>query len=776
MRRLTAVLCGGASLAVLLHSGEVRAQSTAPQDDGATAVEDVVVHSRRRAELLADVPVAVTALNQQALEDASVARIEDIGTLAPNVFIKSSSSGAASIEVLIRGQIVAISNPANDPPVGLYYDDVYVAQSKGAGGSVFDLQDVEISRGVQGTLSGRNNTGGAIRFYSHKPVLNAFEGSVSGSLGSNNLYRGSAIVNLPFGDTFAVRAGWSINHQDEQGHSVITGQPVQGVHQELVRVGALWQPTTAFSNHFVYEHSKIDQPQQNLHAVGGTNVACAVVAGTTTCPPSTAVLNPYRVQYPIGVVIPASIHDNSWNFVTGGDKVDVDFLRNTTSLDLTSSIQAKLIVGYRDMVALSSLDVDASPGFVAHASNFGATSKQLTIEPQILGSSFDDRLEWTAGYFYFQDKAVQTSTTFVGLAGPATLQLNILDKLINTSNAVYAHTEYKLTPSWRVAAGLRYTEDKREYTPNRAFGTPPALSCALQNPAGTNIAPGVPCPVVNLEANFDYVSYELTTNYAFNDHLNGYFRMGRGQKSGGFTSPITAINTPAFRPEQLDDYEIGLKATGLFGGVVDANIALFYGDYADLQRYTSSLIPGSGISSQTLNVGAATIKGVEFDAAWRVTDNLTVSGYVGYTDAAYDEFLVRNGAGNLINLTNNAWYQTPEITSRLNVTYDVPISVGSLRVGGSWYHQSSSSLYVLEFPQLIQKAYSLFDARLTWTSPDETWDFAIWGTNLADEDYAVGATASPADGFDPSKGLNSAAIVPGDERTIGATLTLHWGN
>ena len=728
-------------------------------------IEETIVHARKRTENVTEVPVAVTLLGSDAIKKQLITRIEDLGQVAPNVIVKQSASTSGAVEALIRGQIVAISNPANDPPVGLYFDDVYVAQSKGAAISVFDLEAIEIARGVQGTLSGRNNTGGAIRFYSKKPDLENFSSSLSGSFGSNGLWRGSAVINLLVSNTFAVRIGYLSNNQDEQGKSVITGSPFQGIDQQLWRISALWAPNDRFTNHLIYEGVEIDQPQMNTRAVRGTKVAADLLAGTNV-----SGRNPFLKLIPESVLFPSNIHDNSWDLPVGGDKIDVDFVRNTTSFDISDNLQAKLTLGYREMEALSAIDVDFSPGYLAHATDFGALSEQVTVEPQISGKAFGERLDWVAGAYYFKDEAFQPSTTAI-----PRFPINIYDSIENTSRASYLHGEFAATERLKVAAGVRITKDKRDYSPYRSIFVRPNDSCILRDDAGP-IGPGMPCPPVSLKADFDYWSYEFTAAYVVNDQVNVYARIGRGQKSGGYTSPLIFITTPPFKPEEVDDFEIGMKAQGLAGGSLDINIAAFYSDLTNMQRYTSGAVPGvPGISSQTFNAGKATVAGLEFDFAWRATDALTFSGYIGYTDAEYDEFDVTNAAGDVVDFSNNAFRQTPEFMSRLAASYDVPLASGDLSINGGWYYQSSMELYVSEFPQMHQEAYGLFNARIAWTSKDEKWEVSLWGTNLADEEYAVAASASPTDAFDPSKGLNSGGLVIGDERSIGSTVTVRWG-
>ncbi|MGE0386540.1 MAG: TonB-dependent receptor [Gammaproteobacteria bacterium] len=767
-----AIALGAACIAAAAAMTPVRA---------AESIEEVVVHARKRAETVADIPLAITAITADALAQQSISQIYDVAKSAPNVFVKPAAGGHAGVEVSMRGQLVSQSNVQVDSPVGIYFDDVYVAQTKGAAVGMFDLQGVEISRGVQGTLFGRNNTGGAIVFYTRKPELGSYAAELSGTYGTNDTMRGHFIGNLPIGDTLAVRVGYSNMQQDPQGQSVRTGAGFSGQDQQLWRLSALWQPNERVSAHVVYENNAIDQEVVNRRAIPGTNIATALLAGTRNG------LNTSGLQIPAATLFPSDFHDNSWNFVPDNDHVSVNFYRGTLSAELMPNLMAKVVVGYRTMNAAGGFDVDATPALNLESFHFGGGSQQFTVEPQISGKLFDDRLDWVAGYFHFEDDGNLRSNTFayaVNNANPASPIRNkvaIDEKSLNESDAGYVHGEYALTPAWKIAAGVRYTVDTRELTPNRVFNPQTTNLCLVRlrtaSPAPA-AAPGGGCLDTTVTTDFDYWSWEASSHYRFNDQWSAYVRFGQGQKSGGYNTPLFALDAPAFKPEELNDYEFGVKASGLAGGTLGFSAAYFYGDYGNMQRLITVRLPGAGATTQTLtlNAGAATIQGIEVQFDWTPTDRLTVTGSTGWLDASYDEFIATDitAPGTGFDLSGQPFYYAPENSAYLGASYEIPLAAGKLRIGGGWRYQSDTSLAVIAYANAGQDAYSVFDARATWFSPDGRWEVSLFGTNLTDEEYLVGASVQSA-GVDPSLIANSGSVIPGDERVIGGTVTWRWG-
>ena len=748
----------------------------------AGAVEEIVVHARKREEKAAEVPLAITAVSGEALKNQSVTQIQDLTRIAPNVLVHPSTDTGGTLLAEIRGQISSISSFAVDSPVGFYFDDVYIAESKGLAGSIFDVQDVEIARGVQGTLNGRNNTGGAISFYTVKPVFGEYQAEVSGTAGTENLFGGHVIVNLPVNDTLALRFGYQKMQQDGEGRSVVTNEQFQGIGQEVWRASALWNPTDALSLHLVYEGTGLNQQPISFKELPGSLIVGALENGIQSP------LNPPGARIPASTLFPSNFYDNALNS-TQNDVVQSQFVHGTLSYDILDNLQAKLTAGYRYMKAVSGYDVDASPIPFIQATNFGGTSRQITLEPQLSGKLFDERLHWVVGYFHFSDSGTYRSTTYAesinaaNLAHPFVNQLLIDDAGKNISDAGYAHGEYGLTDDWKVAAGVRYTQDQRAVFPGSATnfayplgaaygaykaGLAPALQCRLPGFKG-------PCPSIELSQDYHYISYEFSTHYDIDENWHLYARTGKGQKSGGFNVPVNSATDAPFQPEEVTDYEIGVKAIGLLDGTLGFNADYFYGDYKQMQRLISTVLPGGGgVALQVINAGSATVQGTEFDFNWRPVPPLTISGYAGYTFAQYDQFTSTDGV-NTFDLKNEPFYQTPKWTGRLAAAYDIPTDYGDVRLSGGVNYVGSQSFLALYFPSATQAAYALFDARVSWTNPDDTLEVALWGTNLADRHYYVsgqGSRATPNPASTPTYGV----LVPGMERSVGATFTYKFSS
>jgi iron complex outermembrane receptor protein len=764
------------------------AAGTPPEAAAATTNgEEILVYGRKRPETVFKSPVAVTALNEQALKQQSISQITDLSRVAPNVIIRQSSSGGGDIQAEIRGQIIAISNPSVDGPIGIYLDDAIVAEGRGLLGSAFDLQSVEIARGVQGTLSGRNNTGGAIRFYTAKPVLGERSLEFSGSYGSHGLHREEAIANVPITDTLAMRFGFQNSYRDPLGHDVVTGAPVQSINQQLYRASLKWQPSSSFTTTIAYDHSRINEDSVAFHPVKGSQASNSVISCTK------GATNINGACYPASVVLPDGIYDVSTADPYGKDRVHSDFVRGTADYQFSDHLDGKVTVGYRTLSAFQdNFDFDYTPALNNLSSNFGAKSKQFTVEPQLTGKFFDDKLTLVGGYFHFDDKAAQlvNGGVRVGIPFPVGygfVVLKIDDQIHNTSDAGYLHGEYKITPAWTFAAGVRYTNDDREVTPLSHFdntdprsinyagylaGTTPASTCSVSGPSG-NLNPTGPCPNDPVRVSYHYWSYEASTRYEISDQLAVYARTGRGQKSGGFSSPVMNTTIPPFKPEQVTDYEVGVKANRLADGLINFNLALYYSDYKNMQRLASTLLPSGVAATEVFNVGTAHIKGVEFDTSIHPTHALTLSGFFGYTDAQYKKFVVTGTGGQTVDLSNQRFYQTPKFTGRAAAQYDWDLTQGKISLNGGWTYQSSTSMYLFTYAATTQKAFGLFDARLSY-APSDKWEIAVWGTNLANKRYFQAATVSAANNFNPSAGYIAAAVIPGDSREVAGTVTVRF--
>lgn len=805
---LLAGLSGLALLSTLAWASRASAadaEAAAPAARAAPAdgsVEEVIVYARKRSETAIDAPLAITAMGEQQVKEQSIVSFQDLNRVAPNVILRQSNAGAGTIEAIIRGQSIAISNIGNDAPVGTYFDDVIAGQNKGAAASIFDIQSIEIARGVQGTLKGRNNTGGAISIYTHRPELDSFSGEVGATLGSRNYVQAEGILNAPIGDWAAVRVALRHITQDPQGHSTWSGQGYGGRNEWLSRVSLLVQPNDRFSWHTVYEHTLIDQDPVGRRTLPAGQTYAALIAGTLTQVNSSGLhLTPEQI-------IPSNFYDGSTGTgMLANDYARIDFIRSTATYNLSDTMRVKLVAGYRELKALGGADLDATPAANLE-SDSGGTSHQLTLEPQLSGELAGGRLNYVAGYYHYFDRGQLIADTFSYSVNPASAanpfrnHLFIREGATNTSEAAYAHVEFKATSRLELAGGLRYTMDDRRVRPFRELlnyepgastnalyqaGTIQAVGCSFTTPvngvlrpaggfvllpSGAAVASGA-CPYIELEKTYNYWSYEVTARYKLADNLNIYARHGLGQKSGGFSIPIQSTVATPYNPEKVKDYEVGLKAARLLDGKLDFSVALFYSDYRDLQRFVSSLLPnGGGVASAVLNAGAATVKGVETDFSWRLSENFRLDGFLGYTDAAYDSFITHDATGAVFDLTSQPFNGAPKWTGRIAAHYERQLGSGTLEASVGWNHQSSVSLQPISFPGAVSGDVDLVDARIAWLSRDRSLELALYGTNLTDDHYFTGVTVNRAGGVSISPAAATGVYGnQGEARFVGVNLT-----
>jgi len=331
---------GGAAAALLFGLYGAR-PAGASMDAAATAatdssLEEIIVHARRRDEKLLDVPVAETVVTGQDITDTAAVAIEDALREIPNTLAFKSARSVSALEVTMRGQTAIPSAIVYDPAVGFYVDGVYVANGQGAMGTLLDVDSVEVVRGAQGTLFGRNNTGGSISLSTHRPELDQYSAELSASTGNQSQFGGRGILNLPLSDTFAVRFAYQNNQHQGWGSSIATGQTnFMNEHRDEYRIGALWKPTADFDAYLTYERFSADEVGALLHPLPGTVAA----------------------QIP-GDVVPANFYQTD----TGTPEHDgarVESWQMTLREHFSDALSAKLILGYRDLLAVNAYDADA---------------------------------------------------------------------------------------------------------------------------------------------------------------------------------------------------------------------------------------------------------------------------------------------------------------------------------------------------------------------------------------------------------------------------------
>jgi iron complex outermembrane receptor protein len=750
-----------------------------------TSLEEVVVYARRRAEPIIDAPVAVTVLTGEQLQQASAVLFKDVARDIPNVRMISSPQSVSALDVTIRGQTVNRSAIVFDPAVGLYVDGVYVANGQGAMATLLDIDSVEVVRGSQGTLFGRNNTGGSISFRTHRPELDRDSVEVALSGGNYRDFTGRAIANVPLGSDVAVRLAYQGDSREGFGSSVASGQDnLQNRHRYQLRASLLWKPSEAGEAFFTYERFDATEYGAILHPLAGP-------------PPGTLVaqLGELLSQFPFPGLPTVSFPSDPYTAAGAYPSRDVartDALHLTLTRSFDGGPKAKLILGYRKLDAETSLDVDASALPLADAT-LTNTSRQKSAELELSDTTSGGRFDWVAGLYWFRDDgsapSVQAPASPEFLAALAAINqatggtvdlvplftpLPVYEEndVMNRSAAGFAHGEWHLTSQWAVAAGLRRTEDRRELDENSFVNIPGfGQSCTILD---LSVPPPYqiqgPCPPIHKSVGYGFWSWELSTHYRFTPAVGGYARIGRSQRSGGWNAPLTTLQDQPFRPEQLTDYEIGVKAD-LLGGALAVKSDVFYGDYDDMQRLLARLNPDGTPVTLVTNAGRAKLSGFEFESAWQVAPRAMLQASFGWIDARYVTFdYTPIPGGPVQDLSHNDFYQTPRLQASLGGSYDLQMSTGDLRLYADYAWQDKVQFNVInDFNN--QPSYGTTNARITFTSRAQGWELAAFGNNLTNERYAYsgGTLAAP---FAPAPTI--AWQIPGEPRTYGLEATYRW--
>ena len=766
LRRLARAAAPG----VIAVAGVMPLVPPALADEPAVTVDlgKVVVTARRRDENLVDVPAAVTVQTGAQLKDQNAVLFDDVAREVPNVRMMPSPQSVSALDVTIRGQTALRSAIAYDPAVGIYVDGVYVANGQAAMNTLLDIDTVEIVRGAQGTLFGRNNTGGAISFNTNRPQPGAYTAEVTADAGASRLFMGRGIVNFPVGDTVALRLAYQDNERDGYGSSVASGQEnFANQHRYQVRLGALWSPNPGFDAYWTYEHFEADEVGALLHPLPGTG-AGTVVAQLGQAIPLFPDLAP--------VVFPANFYQTDADF-PAHDRTRLDATQLTLSQVIGATTRAKLILGYRHLHNDTAIDVDATSLPFANTA-LQNSSSQKSAELQISGTALDKKLDWVGGLYWFRDdgsapsqippQSPEYQAFFAAVGGPVVpfpvVESNSLE---NLSAAGFVHAEYHLSDRWAAAVGVRRTHDTRKLSENAYADTPVGQSCTIIDATTGNPANnGGPCPPIDKSVSFSYWSWEFSTRYSITDEINAYFRSGRAQRSGGWNVPVNTLQDLPFRPEQLTDYELGLKAD-LLGGALLINGDVFYGNYIDMQRLLPQLVGGTP-TTYVVNAGKARVGGAELETTMHLSRNWSLHGALGWTDARYREFFFTPAPGQpAVDLSGNKFYQTPRFNAALGLGYETGLANGVARVYADYAWQDAVQFNVInDFNS--QGAYGTLNARAAYAGSRGAWELAVFGTNLTGRRYAItGGTVAPN---------VMSWQIPGAPRLYGVEFTYRFGH
>jgi len=689
--------------------------------------ETIVVTARKRKEDVQKVPVAVTVQTGEQLEEAGAQDLADLQEDVPNLSIYSGRNQSTTLTVFLRGIGQADPLWGVDPGVGLYFDDVYIARPQGALLDVFDVQRIEVLRGPQGTLYGKNTIGGAIRYVS-KPLTDALEGKIAITPGSYNNQDVTASVGgaLVPGKLRARVALASLKH-DGYGTNLYTGEDVSDKDTQAGRISLEWLPTDDLTFQLSY-----DKTQDNSNPKGLTRLAanpfCPLFLGQA-CPP---LEDNFDTQSGLA---PLNGTDSS------GSALHIEWRTNP-------AWTIKSITSYRETSSENNIDFDTTPAPIA---DVAATyyDHQATQELQFIYDG-GGRLNGVLGAYYFN-----------GTAGGRVLNnfLNVLfgstEGSVGTkSYALFGEGNYSLTPKLTLNVGLRATQEKKHAI---------AYNVGFTDATFTTI--NAVTADFDKEKTFDSLAPKIGLNYQFTPNVMGYVTGTRGFKSGGYNVRAQATAFPRsaepFDDEVLTVGEVGMKSI-LADRTLRFNVAAFYGDYTDIQvsTFTAYDSNGDGVENaffgDFLNAGDATVKGVETEWDWtpQAVSWFGISGNLSYLDAKPKNFLDLNNDGFVdTQVITNA----PKLTGTLRLNFNHVLWSGLFTASAGVSHRDESTLTNEGGPDpnnptqplepIIQPSYETYDAWVSWLSPAAKWRVGVVGRNLSDEGYLTNGYNIPVLGI-----------------------------
>ena len=779
-----------ACLAILATSQAQAQESTAPAaNPSAGGLEEITVTARRREESMQSVPLSISAVSGAELQAAGITDVFQLGTKMPGLtIVPGNGAGGSQPLFAIRGLSQQELTILADPSVTTYMGDIVYARAQGINSAMFDLGSVEVLKGPQGTLFGRNTTGGAIVIRPSRPVDYA-EGYASLTMGNLGTRQFEAMANVPLGDRVQLRIAGVTREDDGFIRDIITARSVNYTNTDAVRVSLAAQPTDKLETLFVYNRfieddggtgTFIYQVNDARNAAGAyTSTLCGAgpsFLGWGACAPMLAAQQergPEKVQS--GAPVFTKI--GTWD------------LSNTTSYAINDSLTVKNILGYRSINSHNYEDTDGTPWPVLSIERIDSFT-QWSEELQVLGSS--ERLDWIVGAYWFNEEGSNQGISMTAQREPAPGNTdafgfeprprafpswsNTWVEGDNTSKALFAQGTWRFTDAWSMTAGARYTMDEkgaviRNQTGNQTGPTTCRFTIdADGNPATPETRPAVADCALSLTEDFSEPTWNVSLEYKPSGDSLVYLAHRHGYRSGGFGARASteAGLRRTFEPETVDDIELGAKADWEISGrkALRTNLALFYSDYKDIQRLLTdpSTVP---VTTVTTNAGKATIEGAEFEASWWLTDSLEFSAWYTYTKAEFTEFTAPDGR----DLSIFPFARAPENMASASLDYTLPISssVGRVSVGANYWYTDDYSSNDDFHPTAMVEGYSLVNLRADWTGIfGSKVDVGAYVRNALDEEYTLEVlNLYAALGFD--------GRTPGEPRTYGVRVTYNFG-
>ncbi|NVJ69804.1 MAG: TonB-dependent receptor [Alphaproteobacteria bacterium] len=767
MKQLMLTASATAMLAVL-PSSNILAQD---EDSGGFFLEEITVTAQKRSESMQDVPLAITAIAGDKLREANIASLQDVGNRTPGMVFAAFSPGQP--EIAIRGIGTKEDGASASDSTVVSIDGVYIAARTAQVFDIFDLERVEVLRGPQGTLYGKNSIGGSINFVTSKPTEET-NIRLRQTVGNYDTFDTGGMISGPISDKFFGKFAFSRRKRDGYIENVLPGENYGEKWGEqntfAWRAQFRWLLSDNFEALLSFDGADDSMGATNREPVGSAGplhdcgcasdpVAVNEALGGAGDPWNTlAETEGYTERDVFGTHLKLDYHMDWASFMslTAYRESDFDWLEDSEGLppypgliDLTGSSGNPGIP----------LTDSASEGFTFDINDSAIEASEQWMQEFRLTSPGGETFDWLVGAFFSDEEITRSETfEFTTLGGPAGQDVETSYQTHKgTSWALYSQGTYHVNDDLGLTVGLRYSYDKKKGTAESVLD--PGIGLLLK--AFDKVA---------FEDSWEDFSWRIALDYRINDSVLAYANVSTGFKSGGFTggASTAAVASTPFDPEEATNYEIGFKSD-LLDRRLRLNVTAFYTDYKDLQ-VTRFFQPLGGDFGEfiTENAGEAEIKGLEVEWTALITRDFEVGGSYAYLDATYTNFQgTPSAADPTANFDGNRLRQAPKNSANAYAQYTHDMSEnGTISAKLEWRYQSLSYYDPDNNDLATIPSYNLWDARLGWKSEDGRYELAAWAQNIGNEKYRTHVFTQ--------RGSRIAFALHGMPRTYGLTLTYNY--
>jgi iron complex outermembrane receptor protein len=703
--------------------------------------QQIVVTARRRNELLLNVPVAVSAYSGEQLDRQGALTITDVAKTTPNVTLKVSRGTNSTLTPFIRG--IGQQDPVAgfEQGVGIYIDDVYLNRPQAAVLDIYDVERIEVLRGPQGTLYGRNTIGGAVKYVTKRIPTDGPHMSMRTNIGTHGQADFIATASTPITREFLVGVAAARLKDNGFGKNLTTGLRNYNKDIWATRGSIEFLPSDNVSFRLTGDYIWDDSNPKGGHRFY-PNLCGNVLGGCGTAAGNFPVLsNVYDTQ--------GGLNDPIQKVRAGGTALHIE-------ADLNEWLKFRSITAYRMDVGYTPIDFDATPRIDTDVPAI-YRNHQTSQEFQLVLDN--KKLQGVAGFYYLRAKAFDEFDVRLYTSLPGLTASTLGDVHTNTW-AAFGDFTYNFSDQLAVSLGGRFTNDKRTayiLAQTRLGGGQPGLGGAYPFGVGTVLPP----TTTNFRGSRTDKAFtpRASINFKPNADNNLYISYSQGFKGGGFDPRGKAINAPSqsyqdiynfltFKPEKVDSYEVGWKAS-LLDHRLQLATAVFDAEYKDVQVPGSAACTIAGkpnFCGITTNAGKARMRGVEVETNARIAQNLATdgdrfsfAGSLGYLDGKYLKYITQIAGKGPVDVAKDRKIQnTPKWTLSGTLDYTTPAWGGHLDANTTVSYRSFSQQFEISTPFLDQPGYALWDANIIWRSPGSRYEFGLHAKNINNKKYVVG--------------------------------------